>query len=655
MDENESGRTSEGEAAERHDVAAGQHDQRGGEPAEEAPRDPREEPLPMAATESATVFISYRAGVDYAIAAAVKRLVEASLEPAPEVFISGESLRPSAIGYKPQIQRAVQRAKAFVGLITPASKAREWIFFEAGAAWGRNQLYAPLLVEAGTEDLSSTIADYQATNASDKPAVERLLKSVAEATGGILKPWFAQRYAAFERALAAAKQTAEQDPDAGGDDVDSHAAALRKIVSDLSAGDKDSADKRLSSFESSDAPPSLKQEARVAKIVIGTKRTTADSLQALEHLDPETRGSAVCQYFMGLCERIPTHAIRHYRTCIAAGDSRWSRASYEALASALYRVGDVAAALTVIHEGLCASSRELRSNCALLYARTTTTVDPIVTMLFFAYAEGMNGSSAALERAVNLAIEREWLAVAVHYAREHANTKDGSTLQLGRALHVNNLRSQAYLAYKRAADAGINVAKVNLALLLTQGPNHAGALEILETHAGRFNVAHPDLPYKVRADCEQALNRETQESDRLAETGGEVAGMLASTAADGLSSLRRPRPLDAFFMDGRRKIAVTATGPHEYSCTTNGFSAVARCPEPEFPFWILEETPAAAPGSPPATLLGGAAAIAEKPYVRTVLAQDDSGALRGFRYDFSTAGARPTVVAWQPCARPEVA
>jgi hypothetical protein len=78
------------------------------------------------------------------------------------VFVSGlGGLKASSVGFKPQLQKAVQEAQVFVGIITPASKDREWIFYEAGAAWGRGAIYVPLLVDLAAHDLPSSIADYQ--------------------------------------------------------------------------------------------------------------------------------------------------------------------------------------------------------------------------------------------------------------------------------------------------------------------------------------------------------------------------------------------------------------------------------------------------------------------------------------------------------------
>jgi hypothetical protein len=92
-------------------------------------------------SKTVQIFVSYRVVPDQRIASALKRLIETSIEPLPNVFVSGAGgLRPSNTGAIPQMQAAAENAAAFVGVITHSSKAREWIFFEAGAAWGRRRL-----------------------------------------------------------------------------------------------------------------------------------------------------------------------------------------------------------------------------------------------------------------------------------------------------------------------------------------------------------------------------------------------------------------------------------------------------------------------------------------------------------------------------------
>src|SRR5687767_6356281 len=116
-----------------------------------------------ARTEEFQVFISYRVKPDETLAAELKLLVESAIEPSPRVFVSGVGgLRVSADGYRQQLQNAAQQTKAFIAVVTQASVDREWIVFEAGAAFGRGVIYAPLLIDIAPGDLPSSIGGYQA-------------------------------------------------------------------------------------------------------------------------------------------------------------------------------------------------------------------------------------------------------------------------------------------------------------------------------------------------------------------------------------------------------------------------------------------------------------------------------------------------------------
>ena len=151
-------------------------------------------------TETLRVFISYRVKPDGPIASALKKLIESSIEPQPEVFVSGDGgIRPSNLGFKQQLQDAAQKAHAFVAIITNSSKEREWIFFEAGAAWGRGKTYVPVLVGARPEELSSTIGDYQALNSQSRDDMHRLMTALAECVGSDVSERFGVRYRPFAK------------------------------------------------------------------------------------------------------------------------------------------------------------------------------------------------------------------------------------------------------------------------------------------------------------------------------------------------------------------------------------------------------------------------------------------------------------------------
>src|SRR5439155_5705330 len=163
-----------------------------------------ERPPSAATREPPEVFISYRITPDERVATALLRLLESSNDPPPSFFVaSAGGLTPSNIGYRGQLAHAARSAKVFIGVLSKESREREWIFFEAGAAWGRNALYAPVLLDVSPEGLPDSIGEYQATRAKDSDDMRLLVSEVARRTGRNVRPHFPQRYSAFERIVQA--------------------------------------------------------------------------------------------------------------------------------------------------------------------------------------------------------------------------------------------------------------------------------------------------------------------------------------------------------------------------------------------------------------------------------------------------------------------
>ena len=256
------------------------------------------------------VFISYRVHPDQPLAIALKELIEGAIEPEPRVFVSGAGgLRPSSIGSKPQIQAAVQTARAFIAIITQQSKDREWIFFEAGAAWGRNQLYSPLLVDTAPSELASSIADYQAIRASDRDEVERLISAIAEAIGGTVRSRFSNRYRAFQKRLQAYNATsADEGPE---DDR----SPLGQAIDLLKRGELDASNDLFAKLENNALSKEEKTQIRISKLINSGLKNN-EILHALETVEEQYDVTSISQYWLGFFQNRPPASIRHYSSCL---------------------------------------------------------------------------------------------------------------------------------------------------------------------------------------------------------------------------------------------------------------------------------------------------------------------------------------------------
>ncbi|MCF6227131.1 MAG: toll/interleukin-1 receptor domain-containing protein [Planctomycetes bacterium] len=144
---------------------------------------------------SAQVFVSYRVGDDVELAEALKALIADSVTPQPEVFVSSKGgLKPSRLGLKPQLQKAVQGSSIVVGVITGNSVDRDWVIFEAGAAWGLGAPYAPVLHDVTAEEMPSVYGDNYAHRSTDRNEMLSLVRAVADLTGGRVRGQFSTRY-----------------------------------------------------------------------------------------------------------------------------------------------------------------------------------------------------------------------------------------------------------------------------------------------------------------------------------------------------------------------------------------------------------------------------------------------------------------------------
>lgn len=598
------------------------------------PDGPSTRPEDEVPTSSGTIFVSYRSDPDLPFAVAVKRLLESALEPPPSVFVAGDGgLRPSNIGYKPQIQQAASTASAFVALITPSFKDREWLFFEAGAAWGRKQLYAPILIDATTDDLSPSIADYQATKALDKAAMQRLLESVATAVGASLRPQFARRFSTFERALKVTQTPPEPTEHETPDNHDPNSEAFLRGMNLLFRGEHDSGERIFKDLEGRLPPEDpLRSEIRIVRAICPSDSTESDCLQALEDLDEKTRSSPAWHYWAGLYEPVPTLAIERLRKCLT---SYHRELVLPTLTSLLMDTGEEKSAKDLAWSALSDRSRSLRASMAFHFGKLWPNSDPLLRLLLLSHGICSAPALDAIHEAQNLAIEMRWPAVAIHYGLLEERVKSGSSLGLGRALHVFGIPSGAYEAYKRAEAAGLMVARANRASLLSSVPVPAAALEALETHSGPFNSADPSFPDKVRSELRAAIHSESKRVEAIAVRGKRAVGLLASVAAEGLRERREAGPLSAHWLFRGSSTTLTPANTHLIYDVAGALHGRLRALRPDMPFWVLEAA------DPDMTRAGLLVPPNKAQAAATLFVEHAPGRLRGFSYDFSDPEALP--------------
>ncbi|MFN6567133.1 TIR domain-containing protein [Dendronalium sp. ChiSLP03b] len=474
------------------------------------------------------VFISYRENPDQGLAVALRELIEGAIEPRPRIFVAGAGgLRPSNIGYKPQIQAAAQSSRAFIAIITQQSKERQWLFFEAGAAWGRNQLYVPLLVGTSPDDLATTMADYQTVRASNRDEVEHLLSAVAEAVGGKIKRRFSQRYRAFSKRIEAYQKIEILEENI------EESSSLSQAIELLQRGEVEEANTLFNQLEETASTNEEKATIRIARL-LNSDREGRNPLKELESLAPELRNTYHCQFWLGLFESRVAASISYYEECLRLAKANnatfFSNRATLYLAEDRFKIGEQDIALDTLQQAMVSEDRDLRSEAVETWQNLDQKphfLEKLVILL-----TGLSDkpdSSIMLNALTELALDNEWSSLLTYFA-ERADKVDAqgtAANNLGRAYSRLKLYSLAYLAYAKAAEAGISVAKVNIAHLHLWNPLPAAGLKLLQEHTGTFDAADAGYPYHMRSELERSVQNERKKAEELYNQGCKVAVMIS--------------------------------------------------------------------------------------------------------------------------------
>jgi hypothetical protein len=517
-------------------IAAEPNDATDVEPSKLVAAEVDDEPTPAPLATAYDVFVSYRLDPDQPVAVALRRLIEGSLEPSPRVFVSGAGgLHPARIGMRPQIQKAVQSARAFVAVITPQSKEREWVIFEAGAAWGRGQFYAPLLIDTEPHELGTTIADFVATKADSRDQVERFVDALGKELGATMKSHFGPRYVAFERQLEQRKVVQGKTR---------NTLPLPESKGIVRALELWHADRKLESLEAFDQAKgeatTIEEKADADILRLSVQHERSDDLRTqLEMLDDEIKASASWLVWRAILERTAHRALEYLEQAlstptISAGDRPFA---VRAKAERLFDLNRVPEAIAFVMSELHSVGGRSRSGLVTLLWERCRTLGPLSKVLL-GCATLSEGNAEVLAQLTEVAIEERWPGIAICTANTLRRLSDSNSAinTLGRAYHVGGYHSLAYEAYEEAAGAGASVAKANLARCLTHHPNPAAGLAVLKEHRGDFDAASPDYPFQVRAEAEKLVEAERTKAVASAKVAQRLCLILAEIADEALSS-----------------------------------------------------------------------------------------------------------------------
>ena len=138
-----------------------------------------------------SVFISH-SSVDEGVAAALADLLQQALAIRSEDIrcssVDGYRL-PPGVNFKDILRSEVAGARAFIGLVTPASRSSEYVLFEMGARWGAGLTVVPLMAcGSSTRDLPKPLTEVIAVDASQSGQLSQLVETIGKQLGHPLQP-----------------------------------------------------------------------------------------------------------------------------------------------------------------------------------------------------------------------------------------------------------------------------------------------------------------------------------------------------------------------------------------------------------------------------------------------------------------------------------
>jgi hypothetical protein len=415
------------------------------------------------------------------------------------------------------------QARFVVSIITKASFAREWIQFEAGAAWGRNIPYAPLLVDFPPADLPTTYGAYYATPIDNQEKLELLIDEIGKACGLKPKQQFKSRFRKLDRDLRRYRRSHGETTPTTFDDPD-----LDKPLEDalvlLEEGKTAEANRAFADIASKAVDPAAASEIMARRFWGGQESTRAERLALLDIWPDNARQADDYYFYRSVLESDPVEALaaaREFELRVSKRDNKDISSARIQVLSLLKQLGRQDEFDELVRISFCGADRKMRASIASRFSSyypSAKAAEKLLVLGFGLWADSASGLAADL---LELCLEEGWLALSVHFHRLASVAADHGTLSNseGRTYAACELNSLAYLAYERAAGQGVSVARINIANLLLKGSVGAAAIRLIEEHKGKWDAADPAYPFETLARLETVLHQEREKRDAANEAG----------------------------------------------------------------------------------------------------------------------------------------
>ncbi|MEH2277538.1 MAG: hypothetical protein V7K40_22800 [Nostoc sp.] len=377
--------------------------------------------------------------------------------------------------------------------------------------------------------------------ASDREEVKHLLIAVAQAVGGNIKTRFSQRYQAFSKQIEAYQkiEIIEENIEESSslseivEENIEESSSLSQAIKLLQRGEVEKANTLFERLEETTSTSEDKAKIRIARL-LNSDQDERNPLKELESLAPELRNTYHCQLWLGLFESRVAASISYYeealRLATANNATFFSNRATLYLAEERFKIGEQEIALDTLRQAMVGEDRDLRYEAVETWQNLDQKphfLEKLVILL-----TGLSDkadSSIILNALTELALDNKWSSLLTYFAQcaDQVDVQGTAANNLGRAFSELKLYSLAYLAYAKAAEAGISVAKVNIANLHLWNPLPAAGLKLLKEHTGTYNAADAGYPYHIRAELERSVQNEQKTVNELYKQGCKVAVMIS--------------------------------------------------------------------------------------------------------------------------------
>ncbi|MBN3943949.1 hypothetical protein [Nostoc sp. NMS9] len=289
-------------------------------------------------------------------------------------------------------------------------------------------------------------------------------------------------------------------------------------------------------FDQLEETASTNEEKATIRItrLLNSDQEGRNPLKELESLAPELRNTYHCQFWLGLFESRVAASISYYEECLRLATANnatfFSNRATLFLAEERFKIGEQEIALDTLRQAMVSEDRDLRYQAVETWQNLDQKphfLEKLVILL-----TGLSDkadSSIMLNALTELALDNKWSSLLTYFAKcaDQVDVQGTAANNLGRAFSELKLYSLAYLAFAKAAEAGISVAKVNIANLHLWNPLPAAGLKLLKEHTGTYDAADAGYPYYIQAELERSVQKEHKKAEELYKQGYKVAVMIS--------------------------------------------------------------------------------------------------------------------------------